>query len=83
MLLAIVKLAKLYEDLCIMLVSLVGGATCFAGVTDDATRHKWALFLKNKGHFAREFKGLATRIEKESGLKIQSILTDRGGEFTS
>jgi hypothetical protein len=77
------KLGKVYADLCIMPTTSFGRATCFACITDDATRYKWVLFLKSKGHFAYKFKGLANAIEKQSGHKIQCILTDGGGELTS
>jgi hypothetical protein len=77
------KLGKVHVDLCIMLVTTSGGATCFAGITDNATQYKWVLFLQSKGQFAYKFKGLANTIEKETGHKIQCILTDRGGEFIS
>ena len=77
------KLGKVHADLCIMPTTSFGGATCFACITDDSTRYKWVLFLKSKGHFAFKFKGVANKIEKQSGHKIQCILTDGGGELTS
>jgi transposase InsO family protein len=77
------KLGKVHADLCIMPTTSFRGATCFACITDDATRYKWVLFLKSKGHFAYTFKGLVNTIENQSGHKMQCILTNGGGEFMS
>ena len=50
---------------------------------DDFTRMMWVAFLKEKSKAFEKFKILKNKVENESGVKIKSLRSDRGGEFTS
>lgn len=51
--------------------------------TDDFSRKVWVYFLREKGETFGIFKIFKIMVEKESGLQICSLRTDRGGEFNS
>ena len=42
----------------------------------------WVYFLKQKSEAFEAFKKFKAAVEKESGLKIKDLRSDRGGEFT-
>lgn len=50
---------------------------------DDFSRKTWVYFLKEKSQAFETFKTFKTMVEKEKGLKIKSMRSDRGGEFLS
>ena len=50
---------------------------------DDFSRETWVNFLMKKSEAFLMFKTYKARMEKETGNCIQSLRTDRGGEFTS
>ncbi|KAJ7958815.1 Retrovirus-related Pol polyprotein from transposon TNT 1-94 [Quillaja saponaria] len=50
---------------------------------DDYTRKTWVYFLKKKSEAFEVFKKFKALVEKESGHVIKSLLSNRGGEFTS
>ncbi|CAJ2640870.1 unnamed protein product [Trifolium pratense] len=50
---------------------------------DDFSRKTWVYFLKEKSEVFENFKKFKALVEKESGLVIKAIRSDRGGEFTS
>ena len=50
---------------------------------DDFTRMMWVAFLKEKLEAFEKLKIFNNRVENESGVKIKSFRSDRGGEFTS
>nr|GEW79168.1 retrovirus-related Pol polyprotein from transposon TNT 1-94 [Tanacetum cinerariifolium] len=50
---------------------------------DDYSRKVWVYFLVTKSEAFVVFKQYKSRVEKESGVAIQGLRTDRGGEFTS
>lgn len=52
-------------------------------VIDDNTRYMWTMFLKKKSEALSNFKNLKEVVEKETGKKIGTFRTDRGGEFVS
>jgi transposase InsO family protein len=50
---------------------------------DDYSRKVWAYFLVTKSEAFTVFKMFKNHVEKETGLCIHSLRTDRGGEFLS
>ncbi|GJX67573.1 retrovirus-related pol polyprotein from transposon TNT 1-94 [Tanacetum coccineum] len=50
---------------------------------DDYSRKTWVYFLKEKSQAFEVFKKFKAMVEKEKGLKIKSMRSDRGGEFLS
>ena len=48
---------------------------------DDFTRMMWVAFLKEKLEALEKFKIFKNRVENESGFKIKSLRSNRGGEF--
>jgi len=50
---------------------------------DDMSRKLWVYFLHEKSETFMTFKSFKNAVEKESGLSIAGLRTDRGGEFTS
>lgn len=50
---------------------------------DDYSRKLWIYFLNEKSEAFTTFKHYKSPIEKESGVPIYCLRTDRGGEFTS
>ena len=50
---------------------------------DDYSRYMWTILLKEKGDAFCKFKNFKAMVEGETGEKIQTFRTDRGGEFLS
>nr|GEV46704.1 retrovirus-related Pol polyprotein from transposon TNT 1-94 [Tanacetum cinerariifolium] len=50
---------------------------------DDYSRKTWVYFLNEKSQAFEAFKKFKPIVEKEKGLKIKSMRSDRGGEFLS
>lgn len=50
---------------------------------DDFSRKAWSYFLTEKSEVFTSFKYFKASVEKETGLSIKCLRTDRGGEFTS
>nr|GEW75748.1 retrovirus-related Pol polyprotein from transposon TNT 1-94 [Tanacetum cinerariifolium] len=50
---------------------------------DDYSRKTWVYFLKEKSQAFEAFKTFKAMVEKEKGLKIKPMRSDRGGEFLS
>ena len=50
---------------------------------DDFSRKTWVYFLKQKSEAFGAFKKFKAAVEKETGLEIKAMRSDRGGEFTS
>ena len=59
------------------------GERYFMIFVDDFTRMMWVAFLKEKLEAFEKFKIFKNKVENESGVKIKSLRSDRGGEFTS
>lgn len=49
---------------------------------DDYSRKVWVSFFAEKSEAFISFKKYKNHVEKESGLAIKGLRTDRGGEFT-
>ena len=63
--------------------SSLGKSNYFLLFIDDFSRKTWVYFLKKKSEVFENFKKFKAHVEKESGLKIKSMRSDRGGEFMS
>ena len=50
---------------------------------DDCSRYMWTVLLKEKGEAFKKFKIFKTLAEQETGAKVKTLRTDRGGEFCS
>nr|GEX83448.1 retrovirus-related Pol polyprotein from transposon TNT 1-94 [Tanacetum cinerariifolium] len=50
---------------------------------DDYSRKTWVYFLNEKSYAFEAFKKFKAMVEKENGLKIKYMRSDRGGEFLS
>ena len=50
---------------------------------DDHSRYMWSILLKEKGEAFERFKKFKAIVERETGAKICTFRTDRGGEFCS
>ncbi|CAJ2639360.1 unnamed protein product [Trifolium pratense] len=61
----------------------LGKSNYFLLFIDDFSRKTWVYFLKEKSEVFENFKKFKALVEKESGLVIKAIRSDRGGEFTS
>ena len=61
----------------------LGGSRYALVFTDDYSRKGWVYFLKSKGETLTRFREFKQRIEGETGNKIKTLRTDRGGEYLS
>lgn len=50
---------------------------------DDHSRYMWSILLKDKGEAFDKFKKFREIVERETGTRIKTLRTDRGGEFCS
>ncbi len=57
----------------------IGGNKYFISFIDDFTRKSWIFIIKNKFEALSKFKEL----NKLLNIKIKSIVSDGGGEYTS
>ena len=77
-------LELIYMDICGPITpSTLGGSRCFLLIVDDFSRLMWVSMLKLKSSALREFKHFKALAEVEKATRIQSLRSDRGGEFTS
>ena len=61
----------------------VGEKRYFFLIVDDYSRCMWVALLKEKSEALEQFKRFKLMAEAEKGVKLKSIRSDRGGEFTS
>ncbi|KAL4016732.1 hypothetical protein IC575_024389 [Cucumis melo] len=59
------------------------GSLYYIAFIDDFTRMCWIFFLKFKSEVAHVFWKFKTRVENESGCKIQMVRSDNGKEYVS
>ncbi|KAM0024917.1 putative RNA-directed DNA polymerase [Helianthus debilis subsp. tardiflorus] len=77
-------LALIHADICGHIdPATIGGKRYYLLFVDDYTRYMWIYLLKTKDEAFTMFKIFKAQVERQSGLKIQVLRTDRGGEFTS
>jgi hypothetical protein len=73
-----------HTDLCgPMQTPSLGGSIYFLTFIDDYSRKTWVYFLKHKSETFDKFKEFKALVEKQSGLSIKILRSDRGGEYKS
>lgn len=78
------RLELIHGDLCGPISPPTAGENrYFLLLVDDFSRVMWTYMLKSKDEAFGAFKKFKTFVEKESGDKIKTFRTDRGGEFMS
>ncbi|KAL8104982.1 hypothetical protein AgCh_028950 [Apium graveolens] len=65
------------------IVASLGGSRYYVTFIDDSTRKAWVYFLKNKSDVFATFKKWKTEVENQTGLKVKSLMSDNGGEYSS
>jgi transposase InsO family protein len=77
------QLELIHGDLCGPVTPATPGGRCyFLLLVDDASRFMWAILLATKAAAADAIKHVQAAAE-ESGLKLQVLCTDNGGELTT
>ena len=78
------KLELVHADICGPISPFSeGNKRYFICFIDDYSRKAWVYFLTCKSDALTTFKLFKALVEKETGLSIKCLRTDRGGEFTS
>ena len=78
------KLQLVHSDVCgPMSVTSLGGSRYFVTFTDDYTRCSRVYFLKRKSEVLEKFKEFESEATNSTGLRIMTLRTDNGGEYTS
>jgi transposase InsO family protein len=73
-----------HSDLCGPLpVHSIGGSEYFITFTDDFSRKTWIYFMASKDQTLAKFRIFKSMIETLTGVKIKTLRTDGGGEYTS
>lgn len=62
---------------------LLGGIHCYVTFINNSTRKVWVYFLKNKSNVFATFKRWKVEVENETGLKIECLRFNNGGEYDS
>ncbi|CAL2229802.1 unnamed protein product [Prunus armeniaca] len=77
-------LELVHTDICgRMKTESLSGNMYFLLFTDDYTRMSWVYFIRNKSSALECFMKFKAMTELQSGFKIKSLRSDRGGEFLS
>ena len=77
-------LELIHGDLCGPISPATPGQKRYVFVLiDDCSRYMWSVLLKEKSEAFESFKRFKTMVEQETKAVIQTLRTDRGGEFTS
>lgn len=78
------KLQLVHTDLCGPITpASTSGKRYVLVFIDDYTRKSWVYFLSQKNESFEMFKNFKNYVEKETGMNIKCLRSDRGGEFTS
>lgn len=78
------KLQLVHSDLCGPIRPVSNNdKRYFISFIDDFSRKTWVYFLSEKSEAFVTFKNFKAEVEKESGVYITCLRTDRGGEFNS
>ncbi|PNY02870.1 copia-type polyprotein [Trifolium pratense] len=78
------KLQLVHSDICGPINSASnGGSRHFINFTGDFSRRTWTYPLAAKFNAFETFKKFKALVEKESNCNIQTLRTDKNGEFTS
>ena len=74
----------IHADICgPMSVPSYGGSTYFALFKDDATHYRFVFCIRRKSEALGCFQKVCNQIKKDTGCSVQSIRSDRGGEFAN
>ncbi|CAA7039007.1 unnamed protein product [Microthlaspi erraticum] len=77
-------LELVHGDLCGPITpSTASGNKYIFVLIDDYSRYMWTILMREKSDAFNRFKRFKSLVEQESGEKIQTFRTDRGGEFVS
>ncbi|KAL0551410.1 hypothetical protein IC582_010496 [Cucumis melo] len=77
-------LQLIHVDLCgPMQTKSLGGSFYFLIFIDDYSCISWIYFLERKSEIFEKFKHFNAKVEKQSGMFVKSLRSDRGGEFLS
>jgi hypothetical protein len=63
--------------------TIIGGSIYFLTFIDDYSRKTWVYFIKHKSETFDKFKEFKALVEKQSGLSIKILISNRGGEYNS
>ncbi|MCO5551463.1 hypothetical protein L7F22_004966 [Adiantum nelumboides] len=78
------KLQLVHSDVCgPMRTPSVGNSLYFVTFIDDFSRFCWVYPLKAKSDVFAVFQHYVSMVENETGCKVQTLRTDRGGEYMS
>ncbi|MCO5572500.1 hypothetical protein L7F22_026255 [Adiantum nelumboides] len=78
------KLQLVHSDVCgPMRMPYVGNSLYFVTFIDDFSRFCWVYPLKAKSDVFAIFQHYVSMVENEIGRKVQTLRTDRGGEYMS
>ena len=78
------QLGLIHTDICGPITpESFSGKRYFISFIDDFSRKTWVYFLKEKSEVFQVFKRFKAMVEKETGMPIKSVRSDRGGEFIS
>ncbi|MCO5594985.1 hypothetical protein L7F22_049020 [Adiantum nelumboides] len=73
-----------HSDVCgPMRTPSVGNSLYFVTFIDDFSRFCWVYPLKAKSYVFAIFQHYVSMVENETGCKVQTLCTDRGGEYMS
>ncbi|XP_074363067.1 uncharacterized protein LOC141703433 [Apium graveolens] len=64
-------------------VALLDKSLYYVTIINDFTKKIWVYFLKNKSDVFSTFKKWKTEVENLTGLKVKSLMSDNGGEYSS
>lgn len=74
----------IHSDLCgPMQTTSISGNNYMLTFIDDFTRKVWVYFLKHKSEVFQKFRHFKAFVEKQNGIHIKVLRTDRGGEYIS
>ena len=77
-------LQLVHSDMCgPMNVNSIGGSKYVLSFTGDYTKYVTVYFLKNKSEVLSKFQEYESMVTNLTGLKIQTLRSDNGGEYTS
>ena len=78
------QLKLVHADLCGPIAPATpGGRRYFLLLVDDHSRYMWATLLTSKDEAAGALARFQAAAEAESGRRLRTLRTDRGGEFMS
>ncbi|MCO5614455.1 hypothetical protein L7F22_068737 [Adiantum nelumboides] len=78
------KLQLVHSDACgPMRTPSVGNSLYFVTFIDDFSKFCWVYSLKAKSDVFAIFQHYVSMVENETGCKVQTLCTDRGGEYMS